>query len=135
MVRYHHRVGLAIALTLALAASLAPLALADPQPLAGAEAAIAANQSPATPPIRPNADEQNVPPSTTTAPCSDACSGHGYGNPAPGSVAGPTEGFHWDDAGIGAGTAFALTVLLAAVAFTTTKTRRRATRSSAQPTT
>jgi hypothetical protein len=52
-----HRTTAAVALTLALTASLASTASADPAPLARAEAAIAAARSSA-PVVRPNPDEQ-----------------------------------------------------------------------------
>jgi hypothetical protein len=75
----------------------------------------------------------------SAAPCSEVCSGSGYGEPTATStvvrVVAPTEGFHWDDAGIGAGTAFVLTVLLAGGVLGAAKIRRRASPSSAQPTT
>jgi hypothetical protein len=52
-----HRTTAAVALTLALTASLASTASADPAPLARAEAAIAAARGSA-PVVRPNPDEQ-----------------------------------------------------------------------------
>jgi hypothetical protein len=158
MIRQHHRTAslTALALALALAASVAPAASADPQPLAQAEAAIAANRSPASPIIRPNPDNQTVTrESTTTGPCSDTCSGRGYGyvtqpsqalseagvtlphdsRPRPlalPSLYGPTstrtavvrvvsrsEGFHWGDAGVGAGGMLALTLIALGGAATT----------------
>lgn len=142
MVHHHHRIApaIALALALALAASVAPVAWADPQPLATAEATTAATQSPASPATRPNPDEQTATGATTyTALCSEVCSGGGYGAPtAPSTVArvvAPTDSFHWDDAGIGAGTAVVLTVLLAGGVLGAAKVRRRATPSSARPTT
>ena len=85
MVR-QHQITAAVAITLALTASLAPTASADPAPLAQAEAAIAATQNRASSTIRPNPDEQTVtgPAAAPTlasspAPCGDVCSGHGYG--------------------------------------------------------
>jgi len=121
----HHRITTTIALTLALTATAAPVASADPAPLAHAEAAIA-NASPH--------------PQPSNGPCSEVCSGRGYGSvnvstrtPAstgPRSevvsgggygpvsvpatvvrVAAPGSGFDWGDAGIGAGGAFALTMI------------------------
>jgi hypothetical protein len=84
MVRQHH-VTAAVAITLALTASLAPSASADPAPLAGAEAAIAATQYRASSTVRPNPDEQTVTSqavaalTSSPAPCGDVCSGDGYG--------------------------------------------------------
>jgi hypothetical protein len=76
----HHRIAPFVALTIALIASIAPrTASADPQPLAKAEAAIAADQSPASTAVRPNPDEQIATASaTSTGPCSEVCSGAGY---------------------------------------------------------
>ena len=61
MIHHHHRITPTIAITLALAASAAPVAWGDPQPLARAESAIA-NHAPASSGL-----------------CGDVCSGHGYG--------------------------------------------------------
>ena len=57
----------------------------------------------------------------TTAPCGDVCSGHGYGpvnvstraipSVRPPSAAAPSSGFDWGDAGIGAGSMLALTLI------------------------
>ena len=57
----------------------------------------------------------------TTAPCGDVCSGHGYGpvsaatraipSVRPPSSAAPSSGFDWGDAGIGAGSILALTLI------------------------
>jgi hypothetical protein len=57
----------------------------------------------------------------TTAPCGDVCSGHGYGrvnvstraipSVRPPSAAAPSSGFDWGDAGIGAGSMLALTLV------------------------
>jgi hypothetical protein len=101
----HHRLASIIALTLALATTMAPVASADPPPLARAEAVIAHHASPSTPS------------------CGDVCSGHGYG-PGVGSAVVTTRGlsvgrhpapssgsFHWGDAGIGAASALALAVV------------------------
>jgi hypothetical protein len=75
----HHRVAPFVALTIAFTASFARTAWADPQPLAKAEAAIAADQSRASTAIRPNPDEQMATVSGTyTGPCSEVCSGAGY---------------------------------------------------------
>ena len=73
MVR-QHRTTAAVAITLALTASLAPTASADPAPLARAEAAITATHGSA--PVRPNPDQQTAtPPITHPGPCSEVCSG------------------------------------------------------------
>jgi len=61
--RFRTRFATGLVALLALTATAAPTAWADPQPLARAEAAIAANHSPA---------------SRYTGPCSEACSGGGY---------------------------------------------------------
>jgi hypothetical protein len=74
----HHRVAPFVALTLAFTASFARTASADPQPLAKAEAVIAAAQSRVSTAIRPNPDEQVATASGTTGPCSEVCSGAGY---------------------------------------------------------
>jgi hypothetical protein len=57
MIRQHHTTA-AVAITVALAGGIAPIAAADPAPLARAEAPIAANQSQARTAVRPNPDEQ-----------------------------------------------------------------------------
>ena len=73
MVR-QHRTTAAVAITLALTASLAPIASADPAPLARAEAAITATHGSAL--VRPNPDEQTATAATTyPGPCSEVCSG------------------------------------------------------------
>jgi hypothetical protein len=80
MIRRQRNITSAIALALALTASLAPAAWADPAPLAKAEATIAANSQSSTA-VRPNPDEQTASnaPAITGASCGDVCSGHGYG--------------------------------------------------------
>jgi len=85
MVRKHQTTAV-VAITLALVASLAPSASADPAPLAKAEAAIAAAQNQASTTARPNPDEQTLigtvaAPTLASSPvsCGDVCSGHGYG--------------------------------------------------------
>jgi hypothetical protein len=131
MVR-QHRTTAAVAITLALTASLAPTASADPAPLARAEAAIAATHGSAI--VRSNPDQQTATAATTyPGPCSEICSGgagsygsmsqlvrmpdtsratlpHGTASPAPTVVRVVTHsgGFDWGDAGIGAGTALVL---------------------------
>jgi len=79
MIHEHHRITSAVVVALALAASIAPAASADPQPLASAEAAIAANGRPTTA-VRPNPDEQTLTQAPVdSGPCSEVCSGGGYG--------------------------------------------------------
>jgi hypothetical protein len=73
MFRQHHATAV-VAISIALTASLAPIAAADPPPLAHAEAAIATAHSNA--PVRPDPDEQTVTAATVgTGPCSEVCSG------------------------------------------------------------
>jgi hypothetical protein len=73
MVRQHHTTA-AVALTLALTASLAPAASADPAPIARAEAATAATHGSAL--VAPNPDNQTATvASTYSGPCSEICSG------------------------------------------------------------
>jgi hypothetical protein len=159
MIHQHHRIASAVALALALAASIAPAASADPVPLASAEAAIAANRQ-ATTPVRPNPDEQTLSQATVgSGPCSEVCSGGGYGvgnsspaesgarlphnplartgllsqqanglaaathAPAVVHVTAPSSGFHWGDAGVGAGGMLAL--ILIGVGGLLTVARRR----------
>jgi hypothetical protein len=96
MIRRHHRITSVIALTLALAASAAPAAWGDPQPLRHAERAFATvpNHAPAiTESVRPH----------------PVASGGG---------------FDWGDAGIGAGSAFALTIVALGGALAVTNRRR-----------
>jgi hypothetical protein len=118
MIRHHHRITTAIALTLALAASAAPVALGDPQPLAQAESAIASH-TPASPVSCGDVCSGHgygfVGVTRTTASpvsCGDVCSGHGYGpvnTPATiVRVVAPGGGFDWGDAAIGAGAALVL---------------------------
>jgi hypothetical protein len=76
MVRQHRTT--AVVILLALAATLAPTASADPAPLARAEAAITATH--ASPLARPNPDQQTAAAATTySGPCSEVCSG-GFGS-------------------------------------------------------
>jgi hypothetical protein len=126
MIRQHHLIRGTIALAAALTASLAPAARADPAPLAKAAATIAANSQSSTA-VRPNPDEQAVTGATADpGPCSEVCSGGAgsYGlasQPSLHSTASipPTVvrvvthngGFHWGDAGIGAGGMLALTLI------------------------
>ena len=84
MVRQPHRIAAALALTLALAATVAPTAWADPPPLAHMESAIAANHGQSsTWVVRPNPDQQviaNASPQSS-GPCSEVCSSDGHGYP------------------------------------------------------
>jgi hypothetical protein len=87
MIRQHHLIRGTIALAIALTASLAPSAWADPAPLARAEAAIAANSQSNTA-VRPNPDEQTTTLATANpGPCSEVCSGGAgsYGSVSQGS--------------------------------------------------
>ena len=84
MNRQHHRISNVIVLTLALTASVAPVAWADPPPHANVETAVAANHGPASTPVRPNPDQQTVTGATThTGLCSEVCSGGSYGYVTP----------------------------------------------------
>jgi len=75
MVRQHHTTAV-VAITVALTAGLAPIAAADPAPLARAEATVAANQSQARTAVRSNHDEQTTTRAATDpGPCSEVCSG------------------------------------------------------------
>ncbi len=148
MVR-QHRTTAAVVITLALTASFAPVAAADPAPLDRAEAAIAAAHS--SIPVRPNPDDQTVgslsrsPRLTETqvkalADLQRAAVQAGlhpgvFGTNSPRvSNAVPTvvhstasdRGFDWGDAGIGAGASLVLlgAGLVGARAVTTSRTRR-----------
>jgi hypothetical protein len=151
MVR-QHRTTAAVVITLALTASLAPTASADPAPLARAEAAITATHGSA--PVRPNPDNQTATAATTYAgPCSEICSGgagsygstsqlartpdksratlpHGTASPAPTVVRVVTHagGFDWGDAGIGAGAALVLLGIGLTATRAATNGRKRHTR-------
>jgi hypothetical protein len=112
MFRQHHGhiVG-ATALVLAFALCCAPVAWADPQPLAKAEAAIAAHQSSGSPAVQPNPDQQGpyLPQS-----------------PAIVQVVARDGGFEWGDAGVGAGAALVMVGALG-VARAATNRRKRQT--------
>jgi hypothetical protein len=113
MIRRHHRITHATALTLALAATAAPCAWADPAPLARAEAAIAARQTPASPVVRPNADQQpaasfNAATGPAVPMVSDDGSASGTRATRVLRVIAPADGFDWRDAGIGAGASLLL---------------------------
>jgi hypothetical protein len=134
MIRRTHLLTGAIALA-ALTATLAPAAAADPQPLAKAEAAIAAN-SHAHPAVTPNPDQQ----APTAHPAHLALTAAVQPNPdqqtppsAPATivhVTNPSNGFNWGDAGIGAAGALGLAMLTAAGALAITQRRtHRTTRS------
>lgn len=151
MVR-QHRTTAAVAITLALTASLAPIASADPAPLVRAEAPIAAIHGSAL--VRPNPDEQTATAATThPGPCSEVCSGgagsygstsqlattpdqsgatlsHRTASPAPAVVRVVTHsgGFDWGDAGIGAAAALVLLGIGLTTARAATTSRRRHTR-------
>jgi hypothetical protein len=140
MIHHHHRITPTIAITLALAASAAPVAWGDPQPLARAESAIA-NHAPASSGLCGDVCSGHgygTVGVTTSAPassglCGDVCSGHGYGTvgattsplgvrPHPAPAGG---GFDWGDAGIGAGGMFAVTIIGLGGALAATNRRRR----------
>ena len=111
-----HRSKAVMAIALALSASLASNATADPAPLARAEAVIAATHHSAL--VRQNPTEQTATPThTSSGPCSEICSG-GVASyrPTAGLAQTPTVvrvvahsgGFQWADAGIGAGASVVL---------------------------
>ena len=131
MIRRHHRITRATALTLALAATAAPCALADPAPLAKAEAAIAARQTPASPVVRPNADQQpTASPSAGTGPAagvvvSDGGSASGTLATRVVRVVAPADGFDWRDAAIGAGASLLLVGIGLAGTRAATSSRKR----------
>jgi hypothetical protein len=164
MVRYHHRITAAIALTLALAAAAPASARPTLDPSLGAAipgtpastnlcsevcsgSGYSAARTGAALPHDPRpravalAGTGSAHPSSpaessgSNGPRSEVVSGGGYGNPnAPATVVRvltPSDGFHWDDAGIGAGGALALMTLLIGVALGATNIRRRAARSTA----
>jgi hypothetical protein len=106
MTRQDHRITSAIALALALAATVAPLAWADPPPLAQAEAALAAQHRPACPATTANGANTIASTRATTAP-----------------VVTRRSEFDWGDAGIGAGVMVALIILGLAGALATTRRR------------
>ena len=141
MIHQHHSIGRAIALTLALGATCAPGAWADPRPLAKAEAAIAAH-SPAGLAVRANPDEQIAATRPTSPPSrqptdvvlpnpdqqAPAVKPVVYGSPkTPATlvrVVSPTGGFDWGDAAIGGAAGFMLSVIgLGGVAIGRRRTR------------
>lgn len=146
MVR-QHRTTAVVVITLALAASFAPTAAADPAPLNRAEAAIAAAHS--SIPARPNPDQQQTVGSPSRTPRltekqAKAIAAHqiqaglhpGVFGPNPPRVSNAgtgaahitasNRGFDWGDAGIGAGASLILLGIgLAGLrAATTSRTRR-----------
>ena len=159
MIPQRHLTRGTIALAAALTAVLAPVAWADPAPLAKAAATIAANSQSSTP-VRPNPDEQTMTGAAAdAAPCSEVCSGGAgsYGlasqrssTPAESGATLPHDsrpqavavhsrpstpptvvrvvthngGFHWGDAGIGAGGMLAVTLIGLGGAITLTHRRR-----------
>jgi hypothetical protein len=129
MVR-QHRTTAAVVITLALTASLASTASADPAPLARAEAAIAAAHN-SPPVVRPNPDEQAaIAAAHTGVPVGPNPDQQTAGSPSQTTVhvTASNRGFDWGDAGIGA----AATVLLLGVGLAGTRvatsTRKRRTR-------
>jgi hypothetical protein len=138
MIRRTHLLTCAIALA-ALTATLAPAASGDPQPLAKAEAAIAA-KSHARPAVTRNPDEQIPTAHPTHLAVPVASTPAVQPNPdrqtppsAPAAiirVTNPSSAFNWGDAGIGAAGALGLAMLTAAGALAITQRRtRRTTRS------
>jgi hypothetical protein len=148
MVR-QHRMTAAVVITLALGASFAPTAAADPAPLNRAEAAIAAAHS--SIPARPNPDEQTVGSLSRTPQLTEkqakAIAAHqnaiqaalhpGVFGPNPHRVSNAgtgaahitasNGGFDWGDAGIGAGASLILLGIgLAGLRAATTNRTRRA---------
>ena len=73
--------------------------------------------------------------SSTASRGSDVLSGHGYVNPtAPATIVrtvAPSDGFDWGDAGIGAGAALVLLLVIGAGVFGVTNSRRHAASSAA----
>lgn len=87
MIHQHHPIRSTIALAAALTASLAPVAWADPAPLANAGATSAAASQSSTA-VRPNPDQQTATAATANpGPCSEVCSGGAatYGSTSHGS--------------------------------------------------
>lgn len=122
-----HRITAAIVLTLALTASLAPTASADPAPLARAEATITASHG--SPLVQPNPDEQGATSAPNSGPCSEVCSGGAgsYGSPpAVVRVVGHSGGIGWRDVGIGAAVCLLVVgIALAGTRAATNRNRRR----------
>ncbi len=174
MVRHHHRIAPAIALTVALVAAApasARLELNSPPAPASASApassslcsevcgaggytavkqlAVASAERGATLPHNPRGRSvvlsgagSGSPSSTVTSrgangPRSEVVSGGGYSNPSGIPtvlrVVAPSGGFHWGDAGVGAGGVIAMLLLIGAV-LAATNVRRRASRGTVQPT-
>ena len=150
MVRHHHRIVPAIALTLALAAAAPASARLELNPPPGAgepstaastnlcsEVCGASGYTAATQLAVASAERGAS--SGSNGPRSEVVSGGGYSNPSGFPtvvrVVAPTGGFDWGDAGIGAGGAFAMMMLLIGGVLGATNVRRRTARSTAQPTT
>jgi hypothetical protein len=129
MVR-QHRTTAAVVITLALTASLASTASADPAPLARDEAAIAAAHSSA-PVVRPNPDEQAaIAAAHSSAPVGPNPDQQAAGSPSRTIVhiTASNREFDWGDAGIGAGAAVLLLGVGLAGTRVATSTRKRRTR-------
>jgi hypothetical protein len=153
MVRHHHRFAPAIAVTLALAA--APASASAMFELNSPVGTQTHSSSPAGTNLCSEVcsgggylavQPASVTPARTGAalphdprPRSEAVSGAGYANPSVPSTAvrvvAPSGGFHWGDAGIGAGGAVVLTMLVLGGVLGATSIRRRASGGPAQPTT
>lgn len=163
MIRHHHRIAFAIAVTAALAAAAPASARFELNPAPttavsspsaspnlcsevcgayarGTSAPVASAERGATLPHdpRPRGELSSaaVTQSSPTGPRSEVVSGGGYGNPVSAltvaRVAAPTGGFHWGDAGIGAGGAFAIVLLLAGGLAAATTLRHRGDRTAAE---
>jgi hypothetical protein len=118
MTPHSHRITSAIALALALAGTVAPVAWADPPPLAQAEAAIAAHRHPAS-----------------RAPVANGANIIASPRPTPAPEATHHSEFDWGDAGIGAGGMLALSTLgLAGTLATTRRRNHHASRQQTSPT-
>lgn len=111
---WHITTPIALGVTLVMSLGLAPVAGADPAPLAKAEAAIVTRQSPSNPIVRPNPDEQ-VPWSRSQS-------------PAIVRVVATDGGFDWGDAGVGAAGGVALSMLGLGVALVVSQLRTRRSR-------
>jgi hypothetical protein len=143
MVRHHHRIAPAIVLTLALAVAAPASARFDLNPVVGkAHSATQTTTNVCSEACSgggyPSLGRYSsvggysvkhvaaVPPPTGTANLPGNPTG-----PAVARVTASSDGFHWGDAGIGAGGAVALMVLVAGGVLVTTSNRRRGARASA----
>ena len=154
MIRQRHLITATVALAAALTASLSPVAWADPAPLAKAAATIAANSQSSTAVRPNPDEQTVTGATANPGPCSEVCSGGAgsYGSagqrsstpdesqprsaaasslhstastpPTVVRVVTHTGGFHWSDAGIGAGGMLALTLIGLGGAITLTHRRR-----------